>query len=196
MKFHFFGILMRMKYINRWGLMRNTYPENIQQHSSETAILTHALAKIGNTYFGKSYDADRAATLALYHDANEILTGDLPTPVKYLNPSIMTAYKQVEKEASKQLLSMLPDELLPEYEGYFIENDDEKELWHLVKAADKLSAYIKCVEERKAGNSEFKEAEAATLESIKNMKLAEADKFMELFAESFECSLDQQKKGN
>lgn len=194
MKFHFFGILMRMKYINRWGLMRNTYPENIQQHSSETAILAHALAKIGNIYFGKSYDSDRAATLALYHDANEILTGDLPTPVKYLNPSIMTAYKQVETEASKQLLSMLPEELLPEYESYFLENEDDKELWKLVKAADKLSAYIKCVEERKAGNSEFKEAENATLNAIKALKLSEADKFMELFAPSFELSLDEQKR--
>ncbi|MBE6871340.1 MAG: 5'-deoxynucleotidase [Ruminococcaceae bacterium] len=194
MKFHFFGILMRMKYINRWGLMRNTYPENIQQHSSETAILAHAIAKIGNIYFGKSYDSDRAATLALYHDANEILTGDLPTPVKYLNPSIMTAYKQVETEASKQLLSMLPEELLPEYESYFLENEDDKELWKLVKAADKLSAYIKCVEERKAGNSEFKEAENATLNAIKALKLSEVDKFMELFAPSFELSLDEQKR--
>ena len=194
MDYSFYAFVSRMKNIDRWALMRNSYKENVQEHSHMVAVIAHALAVIRRDVFGGEADPNMAAAAALFHDATEIWTGDLPTPVKYLNPSIMTAYKQVETEASKQLLSMLPEELLPEYESYFLENEDDKELWKLVKAADKLSAYIKCVEERKAGNSEFKEAENATLNAIKALKLSEVDKFMELFAPSFELSLDEQKR--
>ena len=151
---NFFPMTARMRYIARWGLMRNTQPENIQEHSHQVAVLAHALAVIQNQYFGGSVDPGRVAVAALYHDASEILTGDLPTPIKYDNPDIQSAYQQVEAVAVEKLLSMLPEELRPAYEEALTIPDPEVRA--LVKAADKLSAYLKCVEELKAGNLEFK----------------------------------------
>ena len=161
MSHNFFALISRMRYIGRWGLMRNTFQENIQEHSHMVAVLAHALAVIRRDLFGGDLDPEHAAVLALYHDAPEILTGDLPTPVKYYNPEIREAYREVEEVSARRLLSMLPEALRPAYEPLLLE-DPESEYHALVKAADKLSAYIKCVEEVKAGNTEFRQAAEQT----------------------------------
>ena len=183
MENQFYSMLSRMKLINRWGLMRNTRNENISEHSLETAMIAHSLAVIGNTYFGKSYNAERCALLGVFHDVTEIITGDLPTPVKYGSPEIRSAYKQVEDNAKNRLVSMPPDENT---------SDEERELWRLVKAADKLSALIKCIEERVTGNSDFVSAERATLLSIEEMAMPEADYFVKNFLPSYGKTLDEQ----
>lgn len=188
---HFFAMLSRMKYINRWALMRNTQQENLSVHSQETAAIAHALALIGNRRFGKSYNAERAAVLGLYHDLHEILTGDMPTPVKYLNADILGAFKGVEDDANQRLLGMLPEDLQCDYKPLLSPAGDDAELWTLVKAADKISALIKCIEERKAGNSEFKRAEQKQRKTLSAMKLDEADAFIEEFLSSYELTLDQ-----
>lgn len=189
MSSNFFAILSRMKYITRWGLMRNTREENLSEHSLDTAVLAHALALIGNRRLGKSYDPGLAALFALYHDATEILTGDLPTPVKYYNPDIRDAYKQIERSAGDQLLSYLPEDLRPDYAALLF--PPEKYL-PLVKAADKLSAYIKCTEEEKMGNHEFDAAAVATRAAIERLSLPEADIFLREFMEGFGLTLDEQ----
>lgn len=188
----FFAFVTRMKYISRWGLMRNNIKENIQEHSLDVAIIAHALATIGNLYFNDDLDADRIAVLAMYHDANEIITGDMPTPVKYYNPDIRNAYKDIENISKRRLLDMLPDEMREAYRQYFDVNDSNPpKYWAIVKAADKISAYIKCVEERKSGNSEFKEAEKSLFELISNMDLQEVRYFIEQFLPSYEMTLDE-----
>ena len=189
MPYHFFALLSRMRYINRWGLMRNTFQENIQEHSHMVAVLAHALAVIRQEIFGGRADPGQAALLALYHDAPEILTGDLPTPVKYYNPEIQAAYKQVEKVSAQKLLSLLPQELRPAYEPLF--HEEEGELQALVKAADKLAAYIKCVEELKAGNGEFQQAAQQTREILEASPLPEVHYFMEQFLPGFGLTLDE-----
>ena len=188
----FFAILSRMKYINRWGLMRNTIKENLSEHSLETAFVAHFLAVIRNKRFGGSLSAERCALLAMYHDTTEILTGDLPTPVKYFNPEIKSAYDEVEKTAIAKMLSYLPDDVKEEYVPLFEKNDDDEELWKLVKVADKISALIKCIEERQMGNSDFIKAEKATLESIKKMNVPEADVFIKEFIPYYNLTLDEQ----
>jgi len=190
--YHFFAFLSRMKHINRWGLMRNTSTENIAEHSHQVAVIAHALAVIKNTRFGGTVDADRVAVLALYHDATETITGDMPTPIKYFNPAIRTAYKEIEQVAGEKLVAMLPDEMRPVYRGIFFKKEGDGELWALVKAADKISAYIKCVEERLAGNGEFKSAERSTRELI--MRDAEpcVEYFMDRFIGSYSLTLDEQ----
>ncbi len=164
MPYHFFPMIARMRYINRWGLMRNTDPENIQEHSHMVAVLAHALAVLQNSDFGGQIDPGAVAVAALYHDASEILTGDMPTPIKYDNPDIQSAYKQVEAVAEQKLLNMLPEDLRPAYNEALTIPDPE--IRALVKAADKLSAYLKCVEEVKAGNSEFKKAKEQTYAAL------------------------------
>ena len=191
MAHNFFPMIARMRYIARWGLMRNTQPENIQEHSHQVAVLAHALAVIQNQYFGGSVDPGRVAVAALYHDASEILTGDLPTPIKYDNPDIQSAYQQVEAVAVGKLLSMLPEELRPAYEEALTIPDPEVRA--LVKAADKLSAYIKCVEELKAGNLEFREAAAQTRQIVEGYGLPEVAYFLDTFMDSFSLTLDQLK---
>jgi len=191
--FHFYAMLSRMKYINRWGLMRNTRSENLCEHSFETAVLAHALAVLRNTRFGGHADPERTAVLALFHDASEILTGDLPTPVKYYNPKIRTAYREVEAVAQNKLLSLLPDDLKPSYEPVLAANgDSDRDLLPLVKAADKLSAIIKCMEESRMGNTEFSKAEATLLQAVRDMHLPEADCFVEEFLPSYRLTLDEQ----
>lgn len=191
--FHFYAVLSRMKYINRWGLMRNTREENLCEHSFETAVIAHALAVLRNTRFGGNVNPERAALLALYHDATEILTGDLPTPVKYYNPEIRSAYAEVEKTARKKLLSLLPADLKPGYEAILAANGEgDRKLLPLVKAADKLSAVIKCMEEKGAGNSEFAKAEVALRQAVADMHLPEADCFVEEFLPSYQLTLDEQ----
>ena len=189
MSHHFFPMISRMKYINRWGLMRNTQPENIQEHSHQVAVLAHALAVIRNEKFGGSIDAGAVAVAALYHDASEILTGDMPTPIKYDNPDIQTAYKQVEAVAEQKLLSMLPEELRGDFDDVVTIPDPE--VHALVKAADKLSAYIKCVEELKAGNTEFKKAKEQTYAALCQNPIPALQYFMEHFLAGFELTLDE-----
>ena len=180
-----------MRFIQRWALMRNTAQENVQEHSHQVAVLAHALAVIRNEKFGGNVDAGKVAVAALYHDAGEILTGDLPTPIKYDNPDIRTAYKQVEAVAERKLVEMLPEELRPVYAPILTLEVGEVE--QLVKAADKLSAYIKCVEELKAGNNEFREAAAQTRRALEAYDLPEVQYFMDTFMDSFALTLDELK---
>lgn len=189
-QYPFFAYLSRMRYINRWGLMRNTFQENIQEHSHMVAVLAHALAVIRRDLFGGDLDPEHAAVLALYHDAPEILTGDLPTPVKYYNPEIREAYREVEEVSARRLLSMLPEALRPAYEPLLLE-DPESEYHALVKAADKLSAYIKCVEEVKAGNTEFRQAAEQTYHILEDSPLPEVAYFLEHFLPGFSLTLDE-----
>lgn len=186
---HFFALVSRMKYINRWALMRNTDSENLYEHSFEVAVIAHALCVIGNERFSRKYDADRAAVIALYHDFSEILTGDMPTPVKYRNESLKSEYKKVEREAAQSLIGQLPEDLQGEY-GEIMLCDDES-LTKIVKAADKLSALIKCSDELKMGNSEFSSAYDSTLKAIKDMHLQEADVFINEFMPSYSLPIDK-----
>ena len=189
MAHNFFPMTARMRYIARWGLMRNTFQENIQEHSHMVAVLAHALAVIRRDKFGGTVDPGRVAAVALYHDAPEIFTGDLPTPVKYANPAIQTAYKAVEADAAQRLVAMLPQEMRPAFAALLEESDPE--VLVLVKAADKLSAHIKCVEELKAGNAEFKQAAEQTLEALRGYGLPELDYFLEHFLPAFGLTLDE-----
>ena len=189
----FFAYIFRMRYIARWALMRNTRTENVEEHSYEAAVLAHALAGIGRDVFHKNLNPDGIATAALFHDVPEIITGDLPTPIKYYNPDIKTAYGQVEAVAQDKLLSMLPPELAPAYEPLVRESDEDVRRY--VKAADKLSAYIKCVEELKAGNAEFKKAAEQTMAALKEMDMEELDWFMERFLPAFSLTLDELQSG-
>ena len=189
MSHNFFPMIARMRYIDRWGLMRNTQVENIQEHSHMVAVLAHALAVIENTYFGGTVDPGEVAVAALYHDASEIITGDMPTPNKYDNPEIRDAYKLVERVAEQKLLSMLPDELRPAYEEIITIPDPK--IHALVKAADKLSAYLKCVEELKAGNLEFKKAKEQTYAALCQNPIPALNYFMEHFLAGFELTLDE-----
>ena len=191
MRSHFFAYVSRLRFIQRWALMRNTAQENVQEHSHQVAILAHALAVIRNEKFGGNVDAGQVAVAALYHDASEILTGDMPTSIKYDNPDIRKAYKEVETMAERKLLHMLPEELQTAYAPIITGQSGEIE--ELVKAADKLSAYIKCVEEMKAGNNEFREAAAQTRKALDAYKLPEVAYFMETFMESFSLTLDELK---
>lgn len=186
----FYALMGRMRYITRWGLMRNTFSENIQEHSHQVAVLAHALALIRRDILHlPTPDPDRCAVAALYHDASEILTGDMPTPIKYYNPEIKDAYKQVERIAGNRLLDMLPPALRPSYEHLVLE--DDKELEPIVKGADKLSAYIKCVEEQKAGNTEFDSAAAVTMQALRDLHREEMDWFIDNCLEAFSLNLDQ-----
>ena len=191
MKSHFFAYLSRMRFIQRWALMRNTAPENVQEHSHQVAVLAHALAVIRNEKFGGAVDPGQVAVAALYHDASEILTGDMPTPIKYDNPAIQHAYKEVEAVAEKKLLHMLPQELQSVYAPILTPTDPDVE--RLVKAADKLSAYIKCVEELKAGNTEFREAAAQTRKALEGYGMPEVGYFLDTFMDSFSLTLDELK---
>lgn len=189
MRYHFFAYISRMRCITRWALMHNTFSENIQEHSHMVAVLAHALAVIRNRVYGGKVDAGQVAVAALYHDATEILTGDLPTPIKYYDPEIRDAYKRVESVACDRLLAMLPPELEGDYEPVLKCTDEE--VLSLVKAADKLSAYVKCVEELKAGNAEFRRAAEQTRAALDAMRLPELDYFMEHCMESFSMTLDE-----
>ncbi len=188
----FYAMLSRMKYINRWGLMRNVRSENISEHSLDVAFFAHALGIIKNKRFGGNINCDRLAVLAMYHDTTEIITGDMPTPVKYYNKSIKTAYKEVEAVAQNTLLSYLPEDIREEYQKVFDRKDDEEYLWSLVKAADRISALVKCIEEREMGNKDFQKAEETIMLSINQIDLPEVRCFMEEFIPSFRLTLDEQ----
>lgn len=189
--FHFFAFVSRMKYINRWGLMRNTFTENVQEHSLQVAMIAHGLAVIRNTYFNGEINPERVAILAMFHDCNEIITGDMPTPIKYYNPQISKIYKDIEDISKEKIISMLPEEMADEYYSLFFKNPEDVECWKLVKAADRISAYIKCIEEVKAGNTEFKKASESILDTIMEIELEEVKYFMEKFIPGFYLSLDE-----
>lgn len=195
MRHHFFAAISRMKYIERWALMRNSRPENLSEHAMEVGMLAHALCVIGNVRFGKNLDANQAAVIGIYHDASEIITGDMPTPVKYYSDDIRQAYKKVEAIAEYRLLEKLPSDLQPTYEAIFRGSGKEDDLYmrKLVKAADKLSALIKCMEEEKSGNEEFKTAKETIEKAVERLQeeLPEVAVFVEEFLPSYGGTLDE-----
>ena len=188
---NFFAMISRMKFIERWALMRNSRSENLSEHSLEVSMLAHALAVISNERLGNNLDVEKAALIGIYHDGSEIITGDMPTPIKYFNKNIQGAYKEVEKQASRRLLNMLPDYMQKSYEDIFFPVEEDAYLWRLVKAADKLSALIKCIEEEKAGNSEFISAKNSILGIIRDINLKEVDIFVEEFLPAYSKTLDE-----
>lgn len=188
---HFFAYLAKMKYIQRWGLMRNTHPENIQEHTLQVAMIAHGLALIKNRLFEGEVNPERTAVLALFHDASEVITGDLAAPIKYFNPEIKDAYGKIEITAKERLYRMLPEELQPDYELIFFPNEADRQHWELVKAADKICAYLKCLEELKAGNQEFAKAEIAIKAVIAKLNLPEVTYFMDKFVPSISLTLDE-----
>ena len=192
----FFALVFRQKYIHRWGLMKNAIPESLAQHSSECAIITHALAVIGNKLFGKKYDTGKAVTFALYHDVPEVFTGDMPTPVKYANPVIRSEFAIIEEQSAKNLLEKLPPELEDEFRVLFCEKDKDAEVYKLVKGADKLCAYIKCIEEEKFHNTEFSSAKTGIEKKLNELDMPEIKYFMEHFLPAFTKTLDEQQESN
>ena len=193
-EYNFFAMVNRMKMIDRWALMQNTTKENIAEHSHSVAVIAHALALIGNKKFGKSYDASRAALLALYHDTTEVITGDMPTPVKYYNNEIKNVYKEIEAVAGNRLLAMLPDEFKADYEPFFTHKQEDAELWKLVKAADKISALVKCIEENRLGNKEFEIAIKSQEQKIAEIDLPEVRYFCKHFMKAYYLTLDEHTK--
>ena len=190
MEHHFFAYIARMKFIQRWGLMRNTMPENDMEHALQAALFAHAIAQIGVTRYHRPYDPEHIMALAMYHDACEVITGDLPTPIKHNNPAIKSEYNKLEDVAADKLLSLLPNDLRPVYEPLIRQRPDTQD-WVIVKAADKLSAYIKCLEERKAGNAEFEQARKATKKALDRMDLPEIQDFIAEFVPGFSLTLDE-----
>ncbi len=190
MAFHFFAYLSRMKFIQRWGLMRNTLPENDMEHAMQCAMIAHAIALIGNERHNKRYHPEHIMALALYHDASEVITGDLPTPIKHNNEAIKAEYNKITDIAAQRLLSMLPEDLRKHYNP-LISPDETNASWRIVKAADRICAYVKCLEESKAGNREFAEAQVGILSSINAIELPEVKDFMAEFVPGFAMTLDQ-----
>ncbi len=188
---HFFAYLSRMKLIKRWGLMRNTNPENIQEHSLEVAIIAHGLAVIRNKIFNGDVDPERIMALAVFHEVGEVITGDIATPIKYFNPEIKKAYNEIERVPKLRLFNMLPDELKEDYNSLFFLEEKDYDHWRIVKAADKISAYVKCLEELKAGNQEFLKAKKAIKREIDKFDLPEVKYFIERFVPSFSLALDE-----
>lgn len=187
---HFFAYLSRMKYILRWNIMRNTSKENIQEHSLQVTMIAHGLAVIGNKLYDKQYDLAKLLTYAIYHEASEVITGDLLTPIKYFNPEIKNAYKAIEKAAEEKLVAMLPEALQEEYQG-LLQPDKESAEYRLMKAADRICAYLKCVEEVKVGNREFEKAKESTRKSLEQYDLEEVKYFLDVFCDSFSLTLDE-----
>lgn len=193
MQSNFFAMMARMKYIDRWALMKNSEVENISEHSMEVAMLSHALAVIGNVRFQKKMNVEKAALIGLYHDCTEILTGDMPTPIKYYSKEIEKAFKEIEDKASVKLLEMLPEDMQPYYESLFFQEEEDAYLWKIKKAADKLSALIKCIKEEKSGNTEFVSAKKSLEQSIHEMELEEVEVFMNEFLPSYYKTLDEMR---
>lgn len=188
---HFFAYLAKMKFIQRWGLMRNSCPENIQEHSLQVAMIAHGLAIIKNTLFAGNVDAGKTALLALFHDVGEVITGDLATPIKNFTPEIKKAYAQIDVVAREKLLQLLPEQLMEAYRSLFFAGEAAPELWQLIKAADRICAYVKCLEERKTGNTEFLKAEVSIKKAIDSLDMPEVAYFMNTFVSSFLLPLDE-----
>ncbi len=196
MNYSFFAMFSRMKYIDRWALMRNTRKETLSEHSLEVAAIAHALAVISNERCGTALNVERAALLGIYHDMPEIITGDMPTPIKYGNPELKAAYKTVERETAGRLVSLLPEYMQDTYRGFFIKQDEDAPLWRTVKAADKISALIKCIEEEKAGNSEFSGAKKSVSKLIAELDFEPAKIFLDEFIDSYNRNLDELQQIN
>ncbi|MEC4747527.1 5'-deoxynucleotidase [Methylomicrobium sp. Wu6] len=191
----FFAYLTRLRWITRWGLMRNANPENVMEHSWEVAVIAHTLALIKNRYFGGQVDANAVTTAALYHDVTEVITGDLPTPIKYHSTAIQQAYKAIEQQAAQALLKLLPEDLQTDFQPLFSPQDAASaERDALIKMADKISAYLKCKAELQAGNQEYSSAAEELLKKIQNSPLPEVDYFMKVFAPACGLTLDQLMK--
>lgn len=188
---NFFAMMSRMKYIERWALMKNTSSENVSEHSLEVGMIAHALAVIGNSRFDKDLNAEKAALIGMYHDSSEIITGDMPTPVKYYNQEIKNAMKEVESVANKKLLSMLPEDMREAYTSIFFKAEEDEYLWKLVKAADKISALIKCMEELNTGNQEFRSARDSLEKAVTGLGLEEVTVFIEEFLPAYGNTLDE-----
>ncbi|MBQ3116056.1 MAG: 5'-deoxynucleotidase [Clostridia bacterium] len=188
--YKFFAFLNRMKYIKRWSLMRSVREENIMEHSQQVSVIAHALSLINNKIYGKNVDVAKVVMLAQYHEVSEVITGDLPTPIKYFNPEIKSAYKDLEKNASERLINMLPDDLKEDYRQYILPDTDCEE-YKIVKCADRLAAYLKCVEEVKAGNSEFKKAKTSIGNELKSLKRQDVEYYLKEFAPAFDLTLDE-----
>jgi 5'-deoxynucleotidase len=188
---HFFAYLSRMKLIQRWALMQNIRDENVQEHSLQVAVVAHALGVIGNKYFNRDLNPERLALLGIFHDASEVFTGDMPTPAKYFSPEIREAYRKMEDEACKKLLSFLPAELRADYMPLVQPQEGDERLWKTIKAADAICAYLKCLEEIAAGNREFNRAKSSIEEKLRGFKMDEVDYFMRQFAPSFSLTLDE-----
>lgn len=191
MSHHFFAMMSRMKYIERWALMRNSESENISEHSLEVSMIAHMLALISNKRCGNRLNPERVAVLALYHDSTEIITGDMPTPIKYYNQEMKETFQEIEEIAAKHLIQMLPEDFQEEYRSIFFHQEEDSYLWKLVKAADRMSAMIKCIEEEKAGNREFIKAKETIEKALIESKLKEVDIFMEEFLPAYYKTLDE-----
>lgn len=193
MEYNFYATISRMKYIERWALMRNTRPENLSEHSLDVSMIVYALCVIGNVRLGRNLQAEKAALIGIYHDASEIITGDMPTPIKYYNKSIKDAFKSIEDEANNNLLKQLPEDMRGAYRDLFFKSEDMAYEWRLVKAADKLSALIKCMEEEKTGNNEFVKAKESTEGIVRELgkELPEVQIFIEDFLPAFAKTLDE-----
>ena len=189
--YHFFSFMAKMKHIKRWGLMRNTREENIQEHSLQTAMIAHALALIKNKYYGGEVDAEHVMALAVFHEAGEVITGDLATPIKYYNPEIKKAYKEIEEVAEQKLIGMLPLELQKDYAELILDREKDEQAYRIVKAADKICAYLKCIEELSAGNKEFAKAKDTLKKTIDGFNMKEVKFFMKEFVPSFDLTLDE-----
>lgn len=192
----FYALVFRQKHIQRWGLMRNAVPETLAEHSSECAVLAHALATIGNRVYGRDYDVGRVVTMALFHDVPEVFTGDMPTPVKYANAEIRSQFAMIEAESTKNLLNKLPGELRGDYEEIFAAIDGDEKHHAILKAADRLCAYIKCSQEERYGNSEFTGAKKGIEQRLRESEMPELTYFMEHFLPAFELTLDEQQMDN
>ncbi len=193
---HFFAYISKIRWVIRWGLKRNAIPENVMEHSWEVATIAHAMAIIGNKRFGANYDPNRVATVALYHDVSEVITGDMPTPIKYHSTGMQKAFKEVELQAEKELVSLLPEDLRDEFSDLIIASNVDGEVKRLIKGADTISAYLKCQAELKAGNAEFSKAAEDIAARLANFKMPEVDAFLEIFVPSYQLTLDELLNGS
>jgi len=191
MKSHFFAYISKIRWLQRWGLKRNTVAENVMEHSWEVSVISHSLALIKNRYFGGDLDVNAIVVAALYHDCSEVLTGDMPSPIKYHSPEITKAYKSIEKKAEYELLNQLPADLKEDYRAFMIEEELPKDHKVIIKAADTISAYLKCKMEVSAGNQEFSIAEKKIEENLKSINLPEVKYFLDTFTSSYELTLDE-----
>lgn len=196
MQSHFFAYISKIRWIIRWGLKRNAIPENVMEHSWEVATIAHVLAVIGNKRYGANYDVNAVATTALYHDVSEVITGDMPTPIKYHSPGMQKAFKEVEVQAERELIELLPDDLREDFAGLVISSRVPKDIVRLIKCADTIAAFLKCQEELKAGNSEFSKAEEDIAARLDSFAMPEVNVFLEIFAPSYKLTLDELMNGN
>lgn len=195
-KSHFFAYISKIRWILRWGLKRNAIPENVMEHSWEVATIAHVMAVIGNKRFNREYDPNLVATTALYHDVSEVITGDMPTPIKYHSKGMQQAFKEVELQAEKELADLLPEDIRESFEHLIVSKHIPNDVQRLIKGADTIAAYLKCQAELKAGNHEFTKAAEDIAARLKNFQLPEVDAFLDIFAGSYQLTLDELLNGS